>query len=800
MPSSPTTSATAGPSSVSSPSAANAPSSLYSGRLHNGEGGPSASAYSSGYSSFPSAAQSPPTTASTMRPSLSGFAPPGSSASFASSIVPPPPPRQPFPFSHDDTDRSRLAYETLSASAKAYRVALGQLSAAASNFGSALEACARLKEARAQPYPPGPYAPARGGNENMTGSSIGLGNVGSSGSSLHEASCTADVLLATSGLYYLMANQQGILAETVYRSFELPIVHELDRYGADVEAEQESYAAGIRDASREIRRLEKEGVKLRKPRQRDVGRMRDHLVAMTEALDALTVRQGEHAVTLLDQSRDMSGTVSQASRNLVRAEVDILDSLARKGWPGGGLDVVLDGAVDLFSRNGYDDDDDDLGGGGGGLLLGGTSNGAGIVGSSSHAVVSGAGGFLGSGVAPKLSLLGGGGAPVSSSGNFDDDVDDGDDDGDDADDFGDDEGTGIDDEASEVSTINGNVRSSSRATGNGNGNGNDATPSSTSGGGGFFSILTGGSILGRKSEPRAPSQDPLQDHDEDRARGRSPRKGQRSSVRSQQSQQSQKSQQSRQSQEAIDEGASIKEEDEDEDEGKGDNEEDADNTITISSVQPAAPQEQQQQQQRYSRADSLAVDTYQHQYQSLDSLAHAEASSSVAGSDAGSIHGQGQGGRGASASRRKAAQKGKGTTPKLTPTASANSSRGRSRPFSPQRVSVDPQEDLFSGQFSSPERKSLAWLKEGEQLETPQEEKGEDEAGGLEENDEDDLRSQASVTSSSRNKGKGKAKAAESGRTTPAAPASRASSSARPTPDIKHEETDEGVYIWRHEG
>ncbi len=205
-------------------------------------------------------------------------------------------------FSRDDTEKSRIAYETLSSSAKAYRVALGQLSGAASNFGAALEACARLKEARAEPYPSGPFDATRGG--------VAGNGLMSSGSSMYEASCTADVLLAASGLYFLMANQQRILAETVYRSFELPIVHELDRYAADVEAEEESYAAAMREASRDIRRLEKEGVKLRKPRQRDVGRMRSHLVTMTAALDALTARQGEHAIALLDQSRDISGTVS----------------------------------------------------------------------------------------------------------------------------------------------------------------------------------------------------------------------------------------------------------------------------------------------------------------------------------------------------------------------------------------------------------------------------------------------------------------------------------------------------------
>ncbi|CAK7204292.1 hypothetical protein SEUCBS139899_007047 [Sporothrix eucalyptigena] len=782
MLSSPTSSAAAGPSSASTSSAVNNNPSLYSVARSPGfgaDGDNAPAAYSSGYSSFPSAAQSPPTTASTMRPSLSGLT--AHSTPFASVA---PPPRQPIPFSHDDTDKSRLAYETLSASAKAYRVALGQLSAAASNFGSALEACARLKEARAQPYPPGPYTHGAG-----LGSDVGGGGVGlmSSGNSVHEASCTADVLLATSGLYYLIANQQGILAETVYRSFELPIVHDLDRYGADVEAEQESYAAGMREASREIRRLEKEGVKLRKPRQRDVGRMRSHLVAMTEALDSLTTRQGEHAVALLDQSRDMSGTVSQASRNLVRAEVDILDSLARKGWPGGGLDVVLDGAVDLFSRDAYDDDDGI--GGSGGILLGGTTNGTGIIGSSSHAVVSGAGGILGSGVGdsgfgPKPLLAGaGGGASLSiSSASIDDDMVDGDAD-DDGDDEGDDEGTGINDDESEVSTINGNNGTGSQIL-------TKETPAApTSTGGGFFSILTGGSILGRRTEPRDQSQNQDRAESVSSRRGRSPRKDQHSSTRSQKSQKSQQSRQSQRSQEAATDRAPLELEVEESIPGASQTTDSSANAGTM------GPPETKPQgnQTRYTRADSLSIDSgYQHQYQSLNSLANVEAAS-AAGSDTASVHTPS-----VSTSRRKV-QKGKSTK-------TTASSHGRSRPFSPQRVSVDPQEDLFTGQFSSPERTmSLAWLKEGEQLETPQEEKDQKIEGEASQCPDDERGSQTSAGSGGpQDKGKAKAGSTESSSKT-ATPAAHASSRSREpstmrSPEAQREETDEGVYIWRQEG
>ncbi|CAK7272845.1 hypothetical protein SEPCBS119000_005337 [Sporothrix epigloea] len=717
----PNTSAAAGPSSASVYSAT--PSQSTTGppdaRMTAGAPAVYSPGYSFSYNSFPSAGQSPPTTASTMRPSLSGLVSPSGAY----------PPRQSISFSHEDTDKARLAYETLAASAKAYRVALGQLSAAASNFGSALEACARLKEARAQPYPPGPYA--YGGSSDAGGG--GNGGFVDSDSSRHDASCTADVLLATSGLHYLIANQHGILAETVYRSFELPIVHELDRYSADVEAEQESYAAGMREASRAIRRLEKEGHKLRKPRQRDVGRMRSHLVAMTDALDALTMRQGEHAVVLLDQSRDMSSTVSQASRNLVRAEVDILDSLARKGWPGGGLDVVLEGAVDPFSRDEYDEDGGDSLGISGSILLGGTSHGVGIVGSSSHAAVSGSGSILGAGVGdrgfgPRPLLLSTGssatwphtrtGDDLLVDGHAEDDAHDGVHDEADyeADDDGADLVSGTNDDESEVCTVNGNCASSSQTLTS------EATPTPASSGGGFFGMLTGGGILGSKHKALTQNQDRARADSATSRRGRSPAKDQQTSQSpqktqlSRQSRQSQQSRQSRQSQQSerslqLQKQNTVSESKEVSALDARQHEEAS--TTNVSTVpQPAT--RRSSQQPRYTRAESPSFEpTYQHQYQSLDSLANSEAVSiaSAAGSDTASIRA-----RGASSSRRQA-HKGKSAR-------STHGSRGRARPFSPQRVAVDLPDDVFSAHFSGPERamSPLAWLKEGEQLVTPQEE------------------------------------------------------------------------------
>ncbi|KAL2020996.1 hypothetical protein VTK56DRAFT_7770 [Thermocarpiscus australiensis] len=248
----------------------------------------------------------------------------------------PPPPRPAHAvLSKADLEHSQAAYADLLASAKAYRLALASLSTAASAFGAALESCARLKEARADALGPGTAAGGGGGMSNSF--------------TANRGACTADTLLTVAGLQHLVANHQHILSETVYRAFEVPLLHELDKWRAAVEDEEDSYARAVAAQSREIRRLEKEGMKLHRQRRRDVAKFRNHLVELTTKLDGLTALHGEHARTLLRESQETSVRIAEASCSLARAEVDIFESLARKGWTGGGLEDVLEKGVDLFA-------------------------------------------------------------------------------------------------------------------------------------------------------------------------------------------------------------------------------------------------------------------------------------------------------------------------------------------------------------------------------------------------------------------------------------------------------------------
>ncbi|KAI1411365.1 hypothetical protein F5Y13DRAFT_165562 [Hypoxylon sp. FL1857] len=246
----------------------------------------------------------------------------------------PPPPRPAHAvLTKADLEQSQQAYSDLLATAKSYRIALSSLSTAASAFGSALEACARLKESRADALgPPG-------------GASL-------TNSFTTKNSCTADLLLSASGVHHLIANHQQILSETVYRSFEVPLLHELDRWRRAIEDEDETYKREVAMRSREIRKLEKEGLKLhRQSRRRDVAKFREHLVTLTSKLDGLTALHADHARTLLRDSQETSTKILDASCSLVRAEVDIFEGLARKGWTGGGLDDLLEKGQDLFASD-----------------------------------------------------------------------------------------------------------------------------------------------------------------------------------------------------------------------------------------------------------------------------------------------------------------------------------------------------------------------------------------------------------------------------------------------------------------
>ncbi|KAL7271535.1 hypothetical protein RUND412_005705 [Rhizina undulata] len=263
------------------------------------------------------------TTATPQTPTARSFlahlppVPPSPSQSFASTAYPtpslPPPTAPPLPtnvLSRADVTASIKAYEALADTAKGYRKALASVATAASSFGAALEACARCK---------------------------GAGD-------------TADGLMNAGGLQYLIASNTHILSESLYRGFEVPLLHELDTYKEKTAENEERYKKEAGDKSRELRKREQEHLKLARQRKRNLHAFRSALVDLTRQIDELDNLKYNHFRNALSLAQETSTRILDTSALVVRAEIEIFEKIAQKGWDSsGGLDDLISRAADPFS-------------------------------------------------------------------------------------------------------------------------------------------------------------------------------------------------------------------------------------------------------------------------------------------------------------------------------------------------------------------------------------------------------------------------------------------------------------------
>lgn len=261
--------------------------------------------------------------------------------------LPPPPTSCMYPVLNlADLEASQKAYSDLLQAAKSYRYSLASMSVSAGNFGCALEACARLKEARNETL-----------ENNQTGKMINFWPT-EAGIMKNWRNCTADSLMAASGVHQLIANHHQILSETIYRNLEVPLMHELDQWRRKIEEEDASYQREAKIMTKEIRSMEKNGIKLQKSHKRELGAFREHLVELTRKIDALTGLGDGYGRAVAKDCQDMSRAIVDSSASIVRAEIEIYEALARKGWNGGGLDDLLEKGRDVFASEDATKDSD----------------------------------------------------------------------------------------------------------------------------------------------------------------------------------------------------------------------------------------------------------------------------------------------------------------------------------------------------------------------------------------------------------------------------------------------------------
>lgn len=158
-------------------------------------------------------------------------------------------------------------------------------------------------------------------------------------------------LAGASGLQFLMANHEQLLADTVYRQFEIPLLSALDHYKLITADRLASYEKSLSEQSARIRRTEAEKLRGGRRKKRDLDAFRQALADLQRQVDELDgikagyheeVLQGEDEVSafpaLLNADdllstgliRQIWDTVLEKVAFVVRSQLDFYEKIAGK--------------------------------------------------------------------------------------------------------------------------------------------------------------------------------------------------------------------------------------------------------------------------------------------------------------------------------------------------------------------------------------------------------------------------------------------------------------------------------------
>lgn len=209
-----------------------------------------------------------------------------------------------------DISKTTEAYNQILEASEEYRKALLHVAEAAGNFGAALEMGAKCK---------------------------GSGNA-------------ADGLLSASGLYFLVANHQQILAHSVKESFELPVSQEINKFKLTAAKNDEIFKNNIKEKITNLKKQERENMKMSKLKSRNLVTYKSKLLQLTTHIDEIDRAKHDYYQSAFDIVQDTSFNILNQVGSIVRAQVEIYEGIARKGWSGGGLDELIAGCPDPFTN------------------------------------------------------------------------------------------------------------------------------------------------------------------------------------------------------------------------------------------------------------------------------------------------------------------------------------------------------------------------------------------------------------------------------------------------------------------
>lgn len=167
----------------------------------------------------------------------------------------------------------------------------------------------------------------------------------------------SDGLINAGSLQYIVGSNNQILSRLLAQNFEEPLTQQLNQLKYNYARNYEYYQQEVKAKSRALRVKELENLKISKLKTRNLTVYKNNLMNLTSQLDEIDRLKYDyyHEVNSMIENFNSEQLLIRTG-SIIRAELELFEGVARKGWSGGGLDQLLAISPDLFAINEHEDD------------------------------------------------------------------------------------------------------------------------------------------------------------------------------------------------------------------------------------------------------------------------------------------------------------------------------------------------------------------------------------------------------------------------------------------------------------
>ncbi|EJS42315.1 ivy1p [Saccharomyces arboricola H-6] len=161
---------------------------------------------------------------------------------------------------------------------------------------------------------------------------------------------TAEKLLSASGLFYLLSNHQLIMSKYFNDLLGDSLIDEIDEFELQTKIMENKFKVQSKEQSLKLKLQERHNFDISKRKIRNLISYRESLSSLQARLDQLETLKHDFYMDSYELVENTCSKVLNKVATVSRAQVEISENIARKGWSGGGLDELLCDADDPFSK------------------------------------------------------------------------------------------------------------------------------------------------------------------------------------------------------------------------------------------------------------------------------------------------------------------------------------------------------------------------------------------------------------------------------------------------------------------